>query len=177
MTGLDRMRLRVLLPTEVLLDLDVIQINAEAEDGAFSLLPRHLDWVTALAPGILSYRPVGDMKRAPTSDPIGVADSHAGANSHAGTETHAATQPFSDTDQDIEAYLAIDRGILVKVGQEVLVSTLNAVPGNRLEELHAVVAERFLGLDEHERQARSALARLEAGALRRFHLLQEARHG
>lgn len=148
MTGLERMQLRVLLPTEVLLDLAVSQINAEAEDGAFSLLPRHLDWVTALVPGILSYRPARETPRTPTGDPM----------------------------SDAEAYLAIDRGILVKVGQEVLVSTLNAVPGDRLEGLHRVVAEQFLHLDEQERQARSALARLEAGALRRFHLLQETGH-
>ena len=48
------MHLRVLLPTEALFDQDVVKIVAEAENGSFCLLPRHVDFVTALAPGILS---------------------------------------------------------------------------------------------------------------------------
>lgn len=49
------MRLRVLLPTQVLLDREVNKLTAEAEDGAFGMLPRHIDFVTMLAPGILAY--------------------------------------------------------------------------------------------------------------------------
>jgi F-type H+-transporting ATPase subunit epsilon len=49
------MHLRVLLPTEVLLDEEVVQVTAEAQNGSFSLLPRHVDFVTALIPGLLSY--------------------------------------------------------------------------------------------------------------------------
>jgi F-type H+-transporting ATPase subunit epsilon len=48
-------RLRVLLPEQVLVDEQVQQVTAEAENGSFSLLPRHIDFVTALAPGILSF--------------------------------------------------------------------------------------------------------------------------
>ncbi len=49
------MRLRVLLPTQVLLDREVNKLTAEAEDGAFGMLPRHIDFVTMLVPGILTY--------------------------------------------------------------------------------------------------------------------------
>ena len=49
------MRLRVLLPTEVLLEEEVTKVVAEAENGSFGLLPRHIDFVAALAPGILSF--------------------------------------------------------------------------------------------------------------------------
>lgn len=49
------MRLRVLLPEEILLDVEARKITAEAENGAFGLLPRHVDFVTALAPGILTF--------------------------------------------------------------------------------------------------------------------------
>ncbi len=49
------MRLRVLLPTEVLLDVEVTKVIAEAENGFFCLLPRHVDFVAALVPGILYY--------------------------------------------------------------------------------------------------------------------------
>ena len=49
------MRLQVLLPTEVLVDEQVIKVIAEAENGAFCLLPRHIDFVAALVPGVLCF--------------------------------------------------------------------------------------------------------------------------
>jgi F-type H+-transporting ATPase subunit epsilon len=49
------MRLRVLLPTEILVDEPVSRIIAEADDGAFCLLPRHIDFAAALVPGILGF--------------------------------------------------------------------------------------------------------------------------
>ena len=49
------MRLRVCLPDRVLVDSRVKKIIAESEDGSFCLLPRHIDYVALLVPGILSY--------------------------------------------------------------------------------------------------------------------------
>ncbi len=49
------MNLRVLLPAQVLLDEEVEKVTAEAANGSFTLLPRHIDFVAALVPGILSY--------------------------------------------------------------------------------------------------------------------------
>ena len=49
------MNLRLLLPTEVFLDKSVKKIIAEAEDGFFCLLPKHVDFVAALVPGLLAY--------------------------------------------------------------------------------------------------------------------------
>jgi F-type H+-transporting ATPase subunit epsilon len=49
------MRLKVLLPTEVLIDEAVTKVTAEAENGSFCLLPRHIDFVAALVPGLLSF--------------------------------------------------------------------------------------------------------------------------
>jgi F-type H+-transporting ATPase subunit epsilon len=50
------MRLKVLLPTMVLLDEnDVTKVIAEAQNGSFCLLPRHIDFVAALVPGLLSF--------------------------------------------------------------------------------------------------------------------------
>lgn len=49
------MRLKVLTPTEVLVDEDVGKVTAEAENGSFCLLPKHVDFVAALVPGLLSY--------------------------------------------------------------------------------------------------------------------------
>lgn len=49
------MRLRVMLPSRILLDQEVLKLVAESEDGSFCLLPRHVDFVTALVPGLLSF--------------------------------------------------------------------------------------------------------------------------
>lgn len=124
----DTMRLKVLVPTRVLVDALVGKVVAEAGDGSFGMLPRHVDFVAALVPGILLYV----------------------------------------TEDGAERYLGTDEGILVKCGREVLVSTRNAVPGDDLATLRRTVRERYVELDEHERSARSALARLEAGVVRRF---------
>ncbi|MCG6970053.1 MAG: F0F1 ATP synthase subunit epsilon [Gammaproteobacteria bacterium] len=131
------MHLRILLPTEVLVDEDVVKVIAEAHNGAFCLLPRHVDFVAALVPGILC---------------------------------------FYDEDGE-ESYAAVDEGALVKCGRDVFVSTLNGVRHNDLQQLHTLVEEHFLELDEHERKTRTALARLEAGALRGFRELQEKFRG
>lgn len=49
------MKLKVLLPAEVLIEETVGKITAEAVNGSFCLLPRHIDFVTALVPGLVSY--------------------------------------------------------------------------------------------------------------------------
>jgi len=131
------MHLKILLPTEMLVDEPVTKIIAEAVDGSFCLLPRHIDFVGALVPGILS---------------------------------------FYSADGGKENFAAIDEGTLVKCGDQVLVSTLNAVRGNDLDHLRATVEDRFLVLDEQERVARTALARLETGTIRRFIELEELGH-
>src|SRR5690606_19552325 len=66
-----------------------------------------------------------------------------------------------------ESYVAVDEGILVKHGAEVLVSTANAVAGE-LGELRQAIATRFLVLGERERQARIALDHLEASLMRQI---------
>jgi F-type H+-transporting ATPase subunit epsilon len=54
-TGKRDLQLRVLLPTAVLVDTAVTRVVAEADDGAFCLLPRHIDFIAALVPGILTF--------------------------------------------------------------------------------------------------------------------------
>lgn len=49
------MRLKLLLPREILIDEPVLKVRVEAGEGALTLLPRHIDYVTALTPGLLSY--------------------------------------------------------------------------------------------------------------------------
>ncbi len=53
------MKLTVWLPTEILLEEEVIRIRAEAQNGWFGMLPRHIDYVTALVPGVLRFQRPG----------------------------------------------------------------------------------------------------------------------
>lgn len=120
------MRLTVRMPAAVLFSEEVSRIRAEAENGWFGLLPKHIDFATALAPGVLTFQPCGKA----------------------------------------EEYLAIDRGILVKCGPEVSVSTRNAVRGSDLELLKKNVEQQFRERAEREKQARALEARLEADLVR-----------
>jgi len=49
------MKLKILIPTVVLIDREVTKVIAEAENGHFCLLPHHIDFVTPLVSGILSF--------------------------------------------------------------------------------------------------------------------------
>ena len=53
------LNLKILLPDKVLLEEEVDKVTAEAENGYFTLLPRHIDFVAALVPGIFSYVTAG----------------------------------------------------------------------------------------------------------------------
>jgi F-type H+-transporting ATPase subunit epsilon len=73
-----------------------------------------------------------------------------------------------ETESDGEVFVAVDEGVLVKVGPNVLVSVRRALDGADLGQLRDVVEQEFLTLDERERSMRSVLAKLEAGFLRRL---------
>lgn len=122
------MRLKILLPTQVLVDEEVSKVIAEAQNGSFCLLPRHIDFVAALVPGLLSF----------------------------------------ESSKGREEFLAIDEGILVKCGQLVMVSTKHAVRGADLGQLKQTVEEKFRVLDDREKMARTAIAKLEANFVTRF---------
>jgi F-type H+-transporting ATPase subunit epsilon len=73
-----------------------------------------------------------------------------------------------ETMEEGEVYLAVDEGVLVKSGADVLVSVRNALGGTDLGKLHEAVNQEFLNLDDQERKVRSVLAKLESGFIRRF---------
>ncbi len=72
------------------------------------------------------------------------------------------------TEADGEVYLAVDQGVLVKTGMDVLVSVRNAIGGTDLEKLHDAVKREFLSLDEQEKTVRSVLAKMESGFIHQF---------
>jgi F-type H+-transporting ATPase subunit epsilon len=77
-----------------------------------------------------------------------------------------------ETQVEGEAYVAVDEGLLVKTGADVIVSVRRALGGTDLGHLRDSVEQEFLTLDEHEQSVRSVMAKLEAGFLRRLATLQ-----
>lgn len=127
------MNLKILLPFQIFAEkTGVARIVAETSEGAFGLLPRRLDCVAALVPGILIY----------------------------------------ETETDGEVGVAVDEGVLVKTGPDVLVSVRRAMGGTDLGKLRAAVDKEFLTLDEHETRVRMVMTKLESGFLHRFATFQ-----
>jgi len=120
--------LKILLPGKTFLKKEVKKITAEAENGWFCLLPKHVDFTTSLTPGIL----------------------------------------LLTTPEEKDVFLAIDEGILVKYGNKVVISTRNAIEGEDLGELKNRVEEIFIKTDEKEKDAQTALSKLEADFVRSF---------
>jgi F-type H+-transporting ATPase subunit epsilon len=78
-----------------------------------------------------------------------------------------------ETEARGEVFLAVDKGVLVKTGQDVLVSVRRALRGKALAGLRDDVEREFLTLDAQEEEMRTAMARLETGFLRRFATMRE----
>ena len=73
-----------------------------------------------------------------------------------------------ETKKEGEAYVAVDEGVLVKTGSDVLVSVRNAIAGTDLGQLREAVQREFLHLDEQEKNVRSVLAKMEGDLMRRM---------
>jgi F-type H+-transporting ATPase subunit epsilon len=127
------MNLKVLLPSHIFFEkTGVSRIVAEACDGSFGILPRRLDCVAALSPGILTY----------------------------------------ENETDGEVYLAVDEGVLVKTGLDVLISVRNAIAGENLSQLREAVEQEFLNFNVQEKSLRQALAKMESGLIKRMAVYQ-----
>ena len=127
------MNLRILLPAKIFAEKsDVSRIVAETGDGSFGILPRRLDCVAVLCPGILLY----------------------------------------ENEREGETYIAVDEGILIKTGAQVLVSVRNAILGKDLAQLRSAVQQEFLNLNEREKNLRATLRKMESGLMRRMVVFQ-----
>jgi F-type H+-transporting ATPase subunit epsilon len=73
-----------------------------------------------------------------------------------------------------EAYVAVDEGVLVKTGLDVLVSVRNAISGADLGQLREAVQREFMHLDEQEENVRSMLAKMESDLMRRMATFHDA---
>ncbi len=77
-----------------------------------------------------------------------------------------------ETLNDGEKYIAIDEGVMIKSGAEVLVSVRNAIGDAPLGKLRSLVEKEMMHLDESEINARSIMAKLETGFIRNFQRLR-----
>lgn len=73
-----------------------------------------------------------------------------------------------ETEAEGEVYLAVDDGVLVKTGLEVLVSVRNAMGGTDLGQLRSAVEREFVNLNEREQSVRSVMAQMESGFISRL---------
>jgi F-type H+-transporting ATPase subunit epsilon len=71
-----------------------------------------------------------------------------------------------------EVQLAVDAGVMVKTGAEVLVCVRHAIAGADLGHLRYAVEQEILKLSEQEKSNRRTLAHLESGLIREFVELQ-----
>ena len=71
-------------------------------------------------------------------------------------------------EEDEEVFVAVDEGVLVKVGSDVRVASRRAVVAGDLENARSALANHLTERSEHERRARAALLSLEAEVLRRL---------
>lgn len=79
-----------------------------------------------------------------------------------------------ETPTDGETFVAVDQGVLVKSGMEVMISVRGAIGGQDLAQLRTAVEQDFLTLDESEQDVRTVLAKLETGFMRRFAAMRDA---
>jgi F-type H+-transporting ATPase subunit epsilon len=66
-----------------------------------------------------------------------------------------------ETDKDGESFVAVDTGVLVKTGENVMVSVRNASGGVSLELLQEAVEREFEEHDEEEEKNREVLKQME----------------
>ena len=71
-----------------------------------------------------------------------------------------------------EVLVAVDEGVLVKTGPDVLVSVRRAHGGKDLSQLRDAVEKEFKTLNDQEKSVRLVTAKLETGFLRRLAKLQ-----
>jgi F-type H+-transporting ATPase subunit epsilon len=71
-----------------------------------------------------------------------------------------------ETEAKGEVFAAVDEGVLVKTGADVVVSVRNAIVGKDLAQLRKTVEQEFLSLDEKEKNVRSVVAKMESSLIR-----------
>lgn len=131
------MELKLVTPTEVVLSCPIQKITIEGIDGFRSFLPKHIDFITALKPGIITYL----------------------------------------TQDNKTKYLACNRGLFVKCGTQVSISTPWAVMSDDLQHLKQHIKQAFQEMEQERKEVGVSMARLEIGLTKGLmQLRQEESH-
>jgi F-type H+-transporting ATPase subunit epsilon len=72
-----------------------------------------------------------------------------------------------ETQAGQEVFVAVDEGVLVKTGADVLVSVRRAQSGTDLSKLREAVEQEFQTIDKEDKDVRAVMAKLETGFLQR----------
>lgn len=75
---------------------------------------------------------------------------------------------YYTTEDNTIKYVAVDEGVMVKAGAQVLVSVRNAFGGADLGKLGELIKNKFNNQDEKEREAKTVIAKLERGFVYSF---------
>ena len=106
------MKLRVFTPVQTFLETEISKIDFEALDGFFTLLPKHVDFASAMPPNILHFKTLDGQTK----------------------------------------YMACNRGIVVKKGDEVSLSVHKAVLSDSLQSLSRTIEVEFKQDDEERKR-------------------------
>ena len=80
-----------------------------------------------------------------------------------------------ETPEEGEVFVAVDQGVLIKAGGQVLVSVRRALSGTDLGQLRAAVQNEFLSLDEQDKSLRALMEKMESRFLSRFSNFSQGR--
>jgi F-type H+-transporting ATPase subunit epsilon len=73
-----------------------------------------------------------------------------------------------EIENESEVYVAINEGVLIKTGSDVLVSVRDAIIGKSLEQLRQAVDQKFSILNEQEKNIRLLTDKLESDIVQRL---------
>jgi F-type H+-transporting ATPase subunit epsilon len=90
----DKIRLRIVTPTRLLLDEEVDEVTAPGALGEFGVLPNHITFLTLLVPGEMSY------KQGMTKHYLAVSDGYAEVLNNVMTVLTSAAEFAAEIDTD-----------------------------------------------------------------------------
>ncbi len=73
-----------------------------------------------------------------------------------------------ETKEAGEVYLAVDEGVLIKIGLDVSVSVRSAILGTELAKLRKAVEQEFLNLNEQEQIVSTVMSKMESSFIHRL---------
>ena len=117
------MRFKVFTPVGVLLNQEVSSVDFQAIDGFWTILPRHVDMVSALRPCVVQYKDAEGQKN----------------------------------------YIACNKGVLIKQGHTVSLSTNLAILNDSLETLTKTIKINYKEMEEERKEMNVVLSQLELG--------------